>query len=258
MDTLTRRRRRCLIAGTPINPLGTLPSIHAPGHDQHPSRTFQDTSTQEGRTKPPTRARSESNGPGEHCTDAHAETTSASRHERVHIGTPIHSPCFSGHIDSQGCYQYPADMPPLREWIGQCCTDYHQHQPTLPSKPPDSAPHRTSDVILHKPTHPPLKAFKLSPTREIRSKLEHHTHHVAPARSAETTSTPPPHHRIVLAGCEATTDPGLAASPPTSPSTHTAACRNGPPAHRASNLPLLRTFPDERHATGARVGVDMP
>lgn len=118
-----------------------------------------------------------------------------------------------------GCRQCPADV--SREWIGQCCTNHHQHQPTLPSKPPDSAPIRTQGSHPSKPTHtPPPRPPNSSPTREIRSKRgTPHTPRRPRSLGGDDLDTPTLPNRTHLTirslfSREAATEqPGLAAPP---------------------------------------------
>lgn len=158
-----------------------------------------------------------------------------------------------------GCRQCPADV--SREWIGQCCTNHHQHQPTLPSKPPDSAPIRTQGSHPSKPTHTPPQGHQTqAPPVKSAQNAGHLTRHVAPARSAETTSTPLPCRTGHTSPSDRSSVVRRPQNNPASPHRH---CGLATHSHCrlpkrstsivASNLPLLRTFPDERHATGARV-----
>lgn len=152
----------------------------------HHSRTFQDTSTQEGRTKPPTRTHSLKERARRRCTDAHARPHPPRRHGRVHIGTPIHGPCFSGHIDSQGCCQCPADMPSRGSEIGQYCTNPTTGGPrpsTLP-EPPDSAPH----------------PHQTSPSTNRLADSSRPPNPDPPTQSAETRTPHTPRHPRTLGG----------------------------------------------------------
>lgn len=215
------------------------------------SRTFQNTSTQGRPSKPPTRTRSLEERARRRRTDnldnpaalidahARARATSASRHGRVRISTPIHGPCFfRTHRLGGGCRQCPADV--SREWIGQRCTDHHRRTPAIhaPGTSRQCTPSALRDPHPSRSTRRLLKAAKLSP----------------PVKSAQNSNTSPP-DRLPAVGNHRTTWPRRIATV-NSPLTHTASRRNGPPAPPPRTF-LSGTFSDQRHTTGARVGVNM-
>ena len=131
--------------GTSTNPRGTLPRYTRAGHDQHPTRIFQDTSTRgkAGRNHRLGHTLSR-NGPGEHCTDAHAETTSAPPPwTSTHRHTNSRPLLFRTHRLARLSASVRLTCPLAGSEIGQHCTNPTTGGPrpsTLP-EPPDSAPH---------------------------------------------------------------------------------------------------------------------
>ena len=101
-------------------------------------------------------------------------------------------------------------MPSRREWIGQRCTNHHRQTPTIHAPGTSRGVHtiRTQGPQSKQTDSqpPPLKATKLSPTREIRSKRGHLTRHVTPRARREQPRHPPPPNWTHLT----TEQPGLA------------------------------------------------
>lgn len=135
MDTRHAKRRRCLIAGTPTNPRDP-PPIRV-GQDQHATPELFRTHrlAKAGRNH---RLDTLSQGTGQATLHRQprqpcrphrrTRTTSACRHGRVHIGTPIHDPCFEDASTRKGCRQCPADTPASGSGdAAPTITDYTNH-----------------------------------------------------------------------------------------------------------------------------------
>lgn len=185
MHTLTRQRRRCLIAGTQPTLSGPCPR-YARDHDQHATRTLRThrlAKTVE--TTNSTRALSR-NGPGEHCTDVHARPHPPRRHGRIHIGTTNPRPLlFQDTSTRKGCRQRPADTPSLRGVDRATpCTDHHQQTPTHAPRNLQTVHTICTQEPTSKQTNPQtLQGHQTQPHPHNPPKRGHLTGHVTPARS---------------------------------------------------------------------------
>lgn len=224
-----------------------------------PPRTSQDTSTREGRAKPPTRARSERNGPGNAVPTRARPHPPAAMNECVsaHQST---APALKTHRLREGCCQCPADMPSRRERIGQRCTDHHQHQPTLSGTSRGVHTIRTQGP-QSKQTDSHLPAPKTTkPTPPVKSAQNAGTSHATSPPCARwrrprhpyPAEPDTPHHPIASSVVRQPDN-----NPASSHRHRTCHSLTPPPAetvhqhHRLEPSPV--TFPDERHTTGAQI-----
>lgn len=244
----------------------TLDTRAGPRPTRH-SRTFQDTSTQEGRMKPPTRTHSLKERARRRCTDAHARPHPPRRHGRVHIGTPqFTAPAFQDTSTRKAAASVRLTCP-----LGGGGVKSGNTAPTPPPADPDHPRSRNLQTVhpIHTRRHPPQTDSQTPQGHQTQTHPHNppkrNTSHATSPRSVETTSTSlpcrtghTPPQDCPFRSWAATQQPNLVTPPlENSPPTHTAACRNGPPASPPRTF-SLRTFSDERHTTGARVGVDMP